>query len=92
MGTNNEEAKKKVVNRLSRLEGQIRAVRRMIEGGEECEDIVTQLSATHSALEGATKLIVANFFMECLSESQQKGENQQEAVDRFISLLLNTRM
>jgi len=92
MRTNNEEAKTKVVNRLARLEGQIRAVRGMIEDGKECEDIVTQLSAVHSALEGVTKLIVANFFLECLSESQQKGENQQEAVDRFVSLLLNTRM
>jgi len=88
----NEETRKKVVNRLSRLEGQIRAVRRMIEDGEECEDIVTQLSAVHSALEGVTKLVVANFFLECLSESQEKGEDQQEAVDRFVSLLLNTRM
>ncbi len=92
MGTNNEADRKKVVNRLSRLEGQIRAVRRMIEDGEECEDIVTQLSAVHSALEGATKLIVANFFLECLSESQEKGEDQQEAVNRFVSLLQNTRM
>ncbi len=87
-----EEARKKVMNRLSRLEGQIRAVRRMVEEGKECEDIVTQLSAVHSALEGATKLIVANFFMVCLAESEQKGENQQEAVERFLSLLLNTRM
>ncbi len=88
----NEESKKKVINRLSRLEGQIGAVRRMVEEGEECENIVTQLSAVHSALEGATKLIVANFFLICLAESREKGDNQQEAVDRFISLLLNTRM
>ncbi len=87
-----EEARKKVVNRLSRLEGQIRAVRRMVEEEKECEDIVTQLSAVHSALEGATKLIVANFFMVCLAESEQKGKNQQEAVERFLSLLLSTRM
>ncbi len=92
MESNHEEAKKKVVNRLSRLEGQIRAVRRMIEDGEECEHIVTQLSAVHSALEGVTKLIVANFFLECLSESKEKGDDQQQAVDRFVSLLLNTRM
>ncbi len=88
----NQQARKKVANRLSRLEGQIRAVRRMIEEEEECENIVTQLSAVHSALEGVTKLIVANFFLECLTESQEKGEDQQEAVDRFVSLLLNTRM
>ncbi len=87
-----DESRQKVMNRLSRLEGQIRAVRRMVEEGKECEEIVTQLSAVHSALEGATKLIVANFFKVCLSESEGKGQNPQEAVDRFLSLLLKTRM
>jgi len=86
------ETRKKVSNRLSRLEGQIRAVRRMVEEGEECEDIVTQLSAVHSALEGATKLVVANFFLTCLEESRGKGESQEEAVERFVNLLLHTKM
>ena len=91
METNNE-TKKKVSNRLSRLEGQIRAVRRMVEDGEECEDIVTQLSAVHSALEGVTKLVMANFFMTCLEEAREKGESQEEAMERFVNLLLHTKM
>lgn len=84
--------KKSIVNRLSRLEGQIRAVRRMIEEGQDCEDIVTQLSAVHSALEGATKLVVAGYFQECLAQCQETGENQEEAMERFVNLLLNTKM
>jgi len=86
------ETKKKVSNRLSRLEGQIRAVRRMVEDGEDCEDIVTQLSAVHSALEGVTKLVMANFFMTCLEEAREKGESQEEAMERFVNLLLHTKM
>ena len=86
------EKKKQVVNRLSRLEGQVRAVRRMIEEGEDCEKIVTLLSAVHSALEGVTKLVVTDFFRECLNECAEKGESQEEAIDRFVSLLLNTKM
>ena len=86
------EKKKEVLNRLSRLEGQIRAVRGMIEKGEDCEKIVMQLSAVHAALEGATKLVVAGYFRECLAESREKGENQEAAMERFVSLLLNTRM
>jgi len=88
----NAENKKKVINRLSRLEGQIRGVRRMIEEGDDCEKIVTQLSAVHSALEGATKLAMAEFFTICLSESVEKGESQDQAVERFVSLLLNTKI
>ncbi len=87
-----EEKKKEVLNRLSRMEGQVRAVRRMIQEGEDCEKIATQLSAVHSALEGATKLVVAGFFRECMLESLEKGEDQEEAINRFVSLLLNTRM
>ncbi|MFO7951431.1 MAG: metal-sensitive transcriptional regulator [Bacillota bacterium] len=88
----NKENRKKVSNRLSRLEGQIRAVRRMVEENKDCEDIVTQLSAVHSALEGVTKLVVANFFLICLEEARQKGDNDEEAVERFVNLLLHTRM
>ena len=87
-----EENRKKIVNRFSRLEGQVRAVRKMIEQGEDCEKIVTLLSAVHSALEGVTKLVVADFFRECLSDARESGKDQDEAVDRFVNLLLNTKM
>ena len=87
-----EEKRKEVMHRLSRLEGQIRGVRKMIEDGEECEKIVMQLSAAHSAMEGATKLIMVGFFRECLADSENKGEDRDTALDRFFSLLLNTRM
>ncbi len=87
-----ENNKKKITNRFLRLEGQIRAVRRMIEEGDDCERIVSLLSAVHSALEGATKLVMAEFFRECLAESLEKGQDQEEAVDRFIALLLNTKL
>ena len=87
-----EEKKKEVLNRLSRLEGQLRAVQKMIKEGEACENIVVQLSAVHSALEGATKLVVAGYFHECLMESEEKGEGREAAMDRLVSLLLKTRM
>ncbi|MGM0652882.1 MAG: metal-sensitive transcriptional regulator [Bacillota bacterium] len=87
-----EENRKKIVNRFSRLEGQVRAVRRMIEDGEDCEKIVTLLSAVHSALEGVTKLVVVDFFRECLTEARENDKDQEEAVDRFVDLLLSTKM
>lgn len=87
-----KDQKKVISNRLSRLEGQIGAVRRMIENGDECEKIVTQLSAVHAALEGATKLVVAGYFQECLQQCEEKGQTQEEAIGKIVSLLLNTRM
>jgi DNA-binding FrmR family transcriptional regulator len=83
--------KKSIVHRFSRLEGQINAIRRMVEDGEECEKIVTQLSAVHAALESATKHILAGFLKECMKECIAKGMDQDEALDRFASLMLHTR-
>jgi DNA-binding FrmR family transcriptional regulator len=93
MKTENENVNKnKVINRLSRLEGQIRGVRKMIEEEKECEAIVTQLSAVHSALEGATKMIIVGYFEECLQEAENNGAERKEALDRLAALLLNTRL
>ena len=86
-----EEKKKEVLNRLSRVEGQVRGVRKMIESGNDCDQIAAQLSASHSALEGATKLIVVGFLRECLAECRETEAEQEEALNRFVSLLLKTR-
>ena len=85
-------SKKDILNRLSRLEGQIRGVKKMIEEGKDCEKIVIQLSAVHAALEGVSKLIVVHFFSECLQESRNKGGGEEEALQRLASLVLNTRL
>lgn len=86
-------SKKKIINRLARLEGQIRGIRTMIEkDNKECEEIVTQLSAVHAALENTTKLIVVGYLEECLQESEHKGEERKEALERIAALLLNTRL
>ncbi|MBR2680584.1 MAG: metal-sensing transcriptional repressor, partial [Exiguobacterium sp.] len=49
----------KVLNRMKRVEGQIRAIIRMMEEGKECRDVVTQLSAARSALDRVSTIIVA---------------------------------
>lgn len=67
-------SKKAVLNRLARLEGQIRGIRRMIEEEQECEKIMAQLRAVNAALEGATKLILFNYLGDCLSEHDHGGE------------------
>jgi len=63
----------------------------MISEEQPCQDIVKQMSAVHSALEGATKLILVNHFTECLRESRSKGSDETEALEEMTELLLNTR-
>ena len=84
--------KKDVLNRLSRLEGQIKGVRNMIENDEPCERVLPLLSATNSATEGVTKLCIACFFQESLAECQEKGESPDDTIEKLVELLLNTKI
>ncbi len=78
---------KAIANRLARVEGQIRGVRGMIEGGRPCEEIVDQLSACHAALESATKAALLHYFEECLVEVEDPGA----ALERVADLVMKTR-
>jgi DNA-binding FrmR family transcriptional regulator len=63
------EALDQVVKRLSRAQGQIGGVIRMIGEGRDCEDIVTQLAAASRALDRAGVAIIATGLRQCLLES-----------------------
>jgi len=79
-------SKEVLVKRLKRIEGQVRAIQRMIEGGDECENVVLQLRAVRSAVEGVGALVLNNFTQLCLART---GKNQTEGVDslaRAISI------
>jgi DNA-binding FrmR family transcriptional regulator len=60
------EARKAVDRRLARIEGQIRGLRRMVEQGEYCCDILTQLSATRSALDQVGAELATSHVQTCI--------------------------
>lgn len=60
------EAQKSIDRRLARVEGQIRGLRRMVEQGEYCIDILTQLSATRSALEQVGAELATSHVRTCI--------------------------
>ena len=78
----------KVLNRIKRVEGQIRAIIRMMEEGKECRDVVTQLSAARSALDRASTIIVAKNLEQCIIPAQQDGEDTSETVEEAIKMLM----
>ncbi len=80
-----------IVNRLARVEGQIRGVRIMVKEGRECEDVLAQLSAAHAALEAASKAVLVHFIDECLQARTDRGEPQEETLERLTGLLSATR-
>jgi DNA-binding FrmR family transcriptional regulator len=58
-------SKEVLLNRLKRLEGQVRGVERMVEDGRDCESIITQLGAVRSAIEGVGSLLLRNYMKIC---------------------------
>ena len=66
--------KQKMMNRLSRIEGQIRCVKKMIEEDRYCIDILLQVSALSSALDSFGRELLANHIQGCIVEDIQMGK------------------
>lgn len=68
--TNDTEAKRRILNRLRRANGQLTAIIAAVEGGASCRDVVTQLSAVSSALDRAGFAIISTAMRDCLTEEE----------------------
>jgi DNA-binding FrmR family transcriptional regulator len=85
------EYNKEVVNRLKRIEGQVRGSLRMLEEQEECKSVVTQLSAIRSAVDRTIALIVSKNLEQCLINDLQEGRETSQAVNDAVELLVKSR-
>jgi len=72
----NEQVKTDSVNRLKRIEGQIRGIMKMVENEKYCIDIVNQISAAEKALTGVSKIIMKRHVESCVSSAIVKGEGE----------------
>ena len=85
-----EPDKKKIMARLKRIEGQVRGLQRLIENGEPCIDVITQVSAVTSAMKKAGAAIIATHMQECMREHDRDKDKAmkefQGALSRFIDL------
>ena len=82
---------KSVVNRLKRIEGQIKGVLNMIEQNKDCREVITQLSASRTAIDRTMGLIVSMNLEQCVRENIEKGEDTQELVKEAVNLLVKSR-
>lgn len=80
-----EEEYKSLINRLNRIEGQIRGIRKMVESDAYCVDILTQVSAVSSALHGFNKEILESHIKSCVTEDIKAGK--EETVDELLVTL-----
>ena len=79
------EEKKALLNRLSRIEGQVRGVRKMVETDAYCTDILTQVSAIQAALNAFNRELLSNHLRSCVAEDLRNGKD--ETIDEFVQTL-----
>jgi DNA-binding FrmR family transcriptional regulator len=78
-------SKEVLLNRLKRIEGQIRGIERMIEDGRDCESIITQLGAVHAAIESVGGLMLRNYMKICFNKNAPECANI-ESLARAIAI------
>ena len=81
----------KALNRLKRIEGQVRAVIRMMEEGKDCKDVITQLSAVRSGVDRTIGVIVAANLVECVRNAEGDDNKMDALIEEAMTMLVKTR-
>jgi DNA-binding FrmR family transcriptional regulator len=82
-----EADRKKIINRLRRLEGQIRGLQTMIEADQDCADVLTQVMAAKSALNQVGLHVVGHAMKHCMI-SDDPSITRDEVIDEAIKVFL----
>lgn len=80
-----EELTKALISRLSRIEGQVRGIKGMIERDSYCDDVLNQITAARAALNAVGVLVLENHMRQCFVEKIRKGEN--EIIDELMTTI-----
>lgn len=80
-----DEEYKALINRLSRIEGQVRGVKGMVERDAYCIDIITQVAAITAALNAFNKELLGNHIRTCVTDDLQNGKT--ETAEELVAVL-----
>lgn len=80
---------KSVINRLSRAIGHLESIKRMVEEGRDCSEVLIQLSAVRAAINNTGKVILQDHIQHCLVDAVETGDMEtiaelNRAIDRFV--------
>ena len=81
-GYNNN--KEQLLKRLSRIEGQVRGLSRMVTDDKYCIDIITQISAARAALDRVAVELIRDHASHCLGGNNEKADELADAVGRML--------
>lgn len=80
---------KAVVNRLARIIGHLESVKKMVEDGRDCSEVLVQLAAVRSAINATARVIMKDHIDHCIVDAVEEGdrkaiEDLEQAIDQFI--------
>lgn len=82
------DAKSRNLNRLRRIEGQVRGLQRMVEDDRYCADILTQVSSVQEALRGVGRELMRNHLRHCATGAIKVGGTEADAMyDELVDLM-----
>ncbi len=85
-----EDSLRRIINRLSRIEGHVRGIKTMIQASTPCPDVLVQIAAVRGALDRVARIILDEHLTECIARAAKEGNIQAEieelkaALDRFL--------
>jgi DNA-binding FrmR family transcriptional regulator len=77
---------KVVLNRLARIEGQVKSIRSMVESGRDCSEVLIQVAAARAALDQAGRLILEDHMEHCILDAVDEGRGQEALEDLKVAL------
>lgn len=82
----------KIKNRLKRIEGQIKGILRMMDENQDCKDVITQLSASRSAIDRAIGVVVSTNLVNCIQNiDDEEQKTEEEIIKEAVDLLVKSR-
>lgn len=85
-----EESLRRIINRLSRIEGHIRGIKTMVQESRPCPEVLVQVAAVRGALDRVARIILDEHLTQCIGRAAQEGnieveiEELKAALDRFL--------
>jgi DNA-binding FrmR family transcriptional regulator len=92
MQTIESETRQKIINRLKRIEGQVRGMTRMVAEDQDCEKILEQFKALNSAIRNCARVLLGYYVTRCVQERVPSDEDTIACIRQKLTTILNTHL
>ena len=77
---------KKLIDRLNRIEGQVRGIRKMVEDDRDCMDVIKQVAAATGAIRGVGMVVLEDHLKGCVSDALRSDKDNNALIEQVITI------